>query len=74
VELRRERRDKTLRKRAEPEPAPKEEKATKQLGVQVDVEVWRRFRTLAFQKGVTATDMLREAMEEYIERHRKDVA
>ncbi len=52
----------------------KEPKTTKQLGVQVDRDQWRRFRTLAFQKGVTATDMLREAMEEYVERHGGDVA
>lgn len=49
---------------------PKEERAktTKQLGVQVDVDQWRRFRTFAMSQGRTAADLLREAMEEYLEK------
>jgi len=52
-----------IRKRGKEQKQPK---TTKQLGVQVDVDQWRRFRTLAFQKGRTAGDLLKEAMEEYI--------
>ena len=44
-------------------------KTTKQLGVQVDVGLWKRFRKLALDKDVTATELLREAMEEYLLKH-----
>jgi len=59
-----------MRKRGE----PKEEKTTKQLGVQVDKDQWRRFRTFAMSQGRTATDLLKDAIEEYLERHKGDVA
>jgi hypothetical protein len=51
---------------------PKEEKqpqTRKQLGVQVDIKQWRRFRALAFEKGQLARDMLKEAIEEYLVKH-----
>lgn len=47
----------------------KEPKATKQLGVQVDKDQWRRFRLLAFKQDRTAGDLLKEAMAEYLLNH-----
>lgn len=52
---------------------PKEEKKTKQLGIQIDVERWRRFRMLAIKQDRTATELMEEAMAEYLERHGRDV-
>ncbi len=46
-----------------------EKPKVKQLGIKVDVDLWRRFRTLAFQQDRTATELLEEAMREYLERH-----
>jgi len=51
---------------------PKEEKqtkTTKQLGVEVDVKQWRRFRAFAVEKGRLARDVLKEAIDEYLVRH-----
>jgi predicted DNA-binding protein len=51
---------------------PKEQKqlrTTKQLGVQVDVGLWKRFRKLAVDRDRTAGDLLKEAMEEFLQRH-----
>lgn len=49
----------------------KETKTTKQLGVQVNIELWKRFRKLAIDRDQMATTLLEEAMEEYLERHRE---
>lgn len=47
----------------------KEPKTTKQLGVQVDKDQWNRFKGLAYRQGRTAGDLLKEALEEYLEKH-----
>ena len=52
----------------------KQPKTTKQLGVQVDIELWKQFRKLALDREVTASDLLKEAMAEFISRHGKDAA
>ena len=46
-----------------------EGKITKQLGVQVNKEQWRKFRSLAVLQDRTAADLLEEAMAEYLEKH-----
>ncbi len=56
-------------KKPEEKKGPKTTKTTKQLGVQVDVGLWKRFRKLALDEDVTATELLREAMEEYLLKH-----
>ncbi len=47
----------------------KESKEGKQIGAKIDADLWWSLRTLAFQKGTTATKLLNEAMREYLERH-----
>ncbi len=45
----------------------------KQLGVQVDVAQWRRFRAFAMSQGRTASEVLKEAIEEYLRKHGSEV-
>jgi predicted transcriptional regulator len=49
-------------------------KTTKQLGVKVNIDLWREFRMLAIKQDRTATELLKEAMEEYLERHSGNAA
>ena len=50
----------------------KKDKSTKQLGVKVDVERWKRFRILALKKERTATELLKQAMAEYLSNHEEN--
>ncbi len=42
----------------------------KNIGVKVDVRVWRQFRSLAVAQGRNAGDLLDEIMSEYVARSR----
>lgn len=41
----------------------------KQIGAKIDPVLWQEMRVLALRTGRTATDLLNEAMREYLERH-----
>jgi predicted transcriptional regulator len=58
-----------VRKKKAKEEKPK---TTKQLGVRVDKDQWRRFRSLAALKDRTAGDLLKEVLAEYLERQGKE--
>lgn len=42
----------------------------KQIGVKLDVELWREVKALAIMQGTTGGELLEKAMREYLERHR----
>ena len=50
-------------------PIEKQPRVAKQLGVQVNIAQWRRFRLLAFKRGQTAGSLLKEVLEGYLEKH-----
>ncbi len=41
------------------------------IGIKVDWERWLSFRAFSIERDRTATDMLEEAMRDYVKRHRK---
>jgi len=49
----------------------KEETPRKQIGVKLDMDLWRELRILALEEDRTAGELLEEAMREYLERHRR---
>ena len=49
----------------------KGERERKQIGVKLDVDLWRELRILALEKDRTAGDLLEEAMREYVARHKR---
>lgn len=42
----------------------------KQIGVKIDPALWKELRLLALKQDRTATELLEEAMKEYIKKHR----
>ena len=50
-----------------------EQKQHRQIGAKFDVEQWRRLRALAIQQGRTGTELLHEAISDYLQRHEKGV-
>jgi predicted transcriptional regulator len=52
-------------------PEEKERRARKQIGVKLDVDLWREIRVLAVETDRTAGELLEEAMREHLERHRR---
>jgi len=50
----------------------KEKPTTKQLGVKVNIGLWKRFKRLAVDREVTAGNLLKEAMEEYLQKHENE--
>ena len=45
-----------------------EKPKTKQLGVMVNVTLWKEFKKMAVDKDITATELLEEAMRKYLEK------
>ncbi len=44
----------------------------RQIGAKVSVELWKQMRMLALEQGRDATQLLDEAMAEYIKKHKKE--
>jgi len=42
----------------------------KQIGVKIDPALWKELRMVALEQDRTATELLEEAIREYIDRHR----
>jgi hypothetical protein len=49
----------------------KEKPGRRQIGVKLDMDVWRDLKILALEKDRTAGELLEEAMREYLAKHRK---
>jgi hypothetical protein len=45
-----------------------DEPERKQTGVKLDLELWREFKSIAVRRGSTATELLEEAMRDYLKR------
>ena len=45
-----------------------EKPKVKQLGVMVNVALWKDFKKMAVDKEITATELLEEAMRKYLEK------
>ena len=52
-------------------PRAKERPGRRQIGVKLDMDLWRELRILALEEDRTAGELLEEAMREYLERHRR---
>jgi hypothetical protein len=48
----------------------KQESPRKQIGVKLDVDLWREIRVLALETDRTAGELLEEAMQEYLVKHK----
>jgi hypothetical protein len=48
----------------------KQESPRKQIGVKLDVDLWREIRILALETDRTAGELLEEAMQEYLVKHK----
>ena len=42
----------------------------KQLGIKVEVHLWREFKHLALDKETTATELMADAMRQYLEKEK----
>jgi predicted DNA-binding ribbon-helix-helix protein len=45
-----------------------DEPERKQTGVKLDLELWREFKSIAVRRGSTATELLEEAMRDYLKK------
>jgi len=43
----------------------------KQIGVKINSDLWRELRKAALDQDRTATELLEEAIQDYIEKHRR---
>ncbi len=48
----------------------KDKPARKQIGVKLNQDLWRELKILALQQDRTAGELLEDAMEEYLKRHK----
>ena len=44
---------------------------SQQIGVRVNPTIWREIRLLAMQQDKTATELLNQAMEDFVKKHKK---
>ena len=51
-------------------PEGKEETPRKQIGVKLDVDLWKDLRKLALDMDRTGGELLEEAMREYLAKHK----
>jgi len=42
----------------------------RQLGVKIDVELWRQLRAFAVKRGINAFELLEQAIAEFLQKHR----
>ena len=49
-----------------------QQRASRQLGIMVDQDLWRRFRAAAIMRDQTATELLEEAMRKALEEQRTE--
>jgi len=49
----------------------REQRERKQIGVKLDVDLWREIRVLALETDHTAGEVLEEAMRDYLVKHKK---